>query len=40
VPVQIAEPVPLVLQRKRVLTPTLIREGSTFRLTRPELTPP
>lgn len=40
VPVQVAEPVPLVLQRKRVLTPTLIKEGSTFRLTRPELTPP
>mgnify|MGYP001167523625 FL=1 len=39
-PVQVAEPVPVVLQRQRVLTPTLIREGNTFRLTRPELTPP
>lgn len=40
IPVRITEPVPVVLQRRRVLTPTLIREGNTFRLTRPELTPP
>jgi Zn-dependent protease with chaperone function len=40
VPVRVAEPVPVVLQRKRILTPTLVKEGNTFRLTRPELTVP
>jgi hypothetical protein len=32
--------VPVVLQRKRVLNPTLIKEGNTYRLTRPALTLP
>lgn len=38
--VQLAEPVPVVLQRKRTIAPTFVREGNTFRLTRPALTPP
>lgn len=38
--VQIANPVPQVLERKRILSPTVIKEGNTFRLTRPSLTIP
>ena len=40
VQVRIDHPVPVVLQRKRVLNPTLIKEGNTYRLTRPALTLP
>lgn len=38
--VHISNPVPQVLQRRRILSPTVIREGNTFRLTRPSLTIP
>lgn len=39
-PVVIANPVPQVLQRKRIVEPTLLKEGNTFRLTRPAFTLP
>ncbi|NMB02222.1 MAG: M48 family metallopeptidase [Firmicutes bacterium] len=39
-PVNVANPVPQVLQRKRILSPTVIKEGNTIRLTRPALTLP
>ncbi|NLJ81486.1 MAG: M48 family metalloprotease [Firmicutes bacterium] len=40
IPVLIPNPVPLVLQRKKSLLPTLIREGDSIRLTRPALSLP
>ncbi|MDI9486071.1 MAG: M48 family metalloprotease [Bacillota bacterium] len=40
VPVTVQNPVPQVLQRQRILSPTVIKEGSTIRLTRPSLTMP
>ncbi len=39
-PVVVPNPVPLVLQRQRILSPTVIREGDTIRLTRPSLVLP
>ncbi|HBN96897.1 MAG TPA: hypothetical protein DDZ66_11395 [Firmicutes bacterium] len=39
-PVTIRNPVPQVLQRQRILSPTVIKEGNTIRLTRPSLTIP
>lgn len=39
-PVIFSNPVPQVLQRKRILSPTVIKEGNTLRLTRPSLTLP
>lgn len=39
-PVVPPNPVPRVLQRKRILSPTVIKEGDTIRLTRPALTLP
>lgn len=36
-PVVVQNPVPLVLQRQRVLSPTIVKEGDTIRLTRPSL---
>lgn len=39
-PVIVANPVPKVLERKRILSPTVIKEGNTIRLTRPSLTLP
>lgn len=39
-PVIVQNPVPQVLQRQRVLSPTVIKEGNTIRLTRPALTLP
>ena len=38
--VTIPNPVPQVLQRQRILSPTVVREGTTIRLTRPSLTMP
>ncbi len=39
-PVMVQNPVPRVLQRQRILSPQVIREGNSIRLTRPSLTPP
>ncbi len=39
-PVTVPNPVPQVLQRQRILSPTVIKEGNTTRLTRPSLTLP
>ncbi|NMA62315.1 MAG: hypothetical protein GX956_10570 [Firmicutes bacterium] len=39
-PVLVSNPVPVVLQRQRILSPTVIREGDTIRLTRPSLALP
>lgn len=39
-PVTVSQPLPVVLQRQRVLSPTVIREGDTIRLTRPSLVLP
>lgn len=39
-PVKIPSPVPRVLQRQRILSPQVIKEGNTIRLTRPSLTIP
>lgn len=39
-PVSISNPVPQVLQRKRILSPTVIHEDGSIRLTRPSLTLP
>lgn len=36
----VPNPVPRVLQRQRILSPTVIKEGNTIRLTRPSLTMP
>lgn len=36
-PVQVADPVPRVVERKRLLSPSVIREGDSIRLTRPSL---
>jgi len=36
-PVVVRNPVPQVLQRQRVLSPTVVKEGNTIRLTRPSL---
>jgi WD40 repeat protein len=38
--VRIRTPVPQVLQRQRILSPQVIKEGNTIRLTRPSLTIP
>ncbi|HHY09790.1 MAG TPA: M48 family metalloprotease [Firmicutes bacterium] len=40
IPVVVKNPVPQVIQRKRILRPTVIREGGTIRLTRPAITHP
>jgi Zn-dependent protease with chaperone function len=39
-PVEVSNPVPRVLQRRRILSPTVIREEGSIRLTRPSLTLP
>lgn len=39
-PVTIRNPVPQVLQRQRILSPQVLKEGNTIRLTRPSLTLP
>lgn len=39
-PVTIPNPVPQVLQRQRILSPTVVKEENTIRLTRPSLTMP
>ncbi|MCK9525852.1 MAG: M48 family metalloprotease [Limnochordia bacterium] len=39
-PVRIPNPVPQVLQRQRILSPQVIKDGNTIRLTRPSLTIP
>lgn len=36
-PIEIHNPVPRVLQRQRILSPQMIKEGNTIRLTRPSL---
>lgn len=38
--VTIPNPVPQVLQKQRILSPSVVREGTTIRLTRPSLTMP
>ena len=39
-PVVVPNPVPRVIQRKRILSPAVVKEGNTIRLTRPSLSIP